>query len=112
MSTAPDSSTHAVVAAALQGVTIDPPKPKAWFSTILSTLGLSAPRLTPFAHIFDNVHNKKIILVGLDDAGKTSLLREHICLEREGQDIATRRPMIAIEVETVLYPHNVRNDHG
>jgi hypothetical protein len=98
------------IEAALRGPTINPQKPRPWYSSILSTLGFSAPKLTPFAHLFDNVRNKKILIVGLDNAGKTKLLHNHICLEHEGQDIATRKPVAGIEIETVLYPHNVRND--
>jgi hypothetical protein len=97
---------------ALKGPTIDPLdplRPKTWSSTILSMFDLFSSQLTPFARLFDSIQNKKIILTGLDDAGKTRLMREHICFDRSGRDIATRKPFLGCYVQTVEYPHNVRH---
>jgi hypothetical protein len=95
------------VEAVLRGPIVNPPPPQSWYSTILSAFKFLPANRTPVSRLFDKVRDKKIVIVGLDGVGKTKLLRDHICLEREGRDIAMRRPAIGIEVESVAYPHNV-----
>ncbi|KAF2865840.1 ADP-ribosylation factor family-domain-containing protein [Massariosphaeria phaeospora] len=89
-----------------------PQKPKTWFSTALSTLGLSSPQfppLTPFAHLFDGLHHTTIVLSGLDAAGKSTILRNHISLDQThaGQDVAIRNPLQHFPVEVVTYPSDI-----
>jgi hypothetical protein len=95
------------VKAALQGPVLNPRPPKSWYSTILADFGYFPAARTPVGRLFDKVRNKKVVIVGLDGVGKTKLLRDHICLEREGRDIERRRPLSGCEVESVAYPHNV-----
>jgi hypothetical protein len=96
------------VKAALRGPVVNPRPSKSWYSTILSAFSSFPGYRTPVGRLFDRVRDKKIIIVGLDGVGKTKLLRDHICLEREGRDIAIRKPTLWVGVESVAYPHNVR----
>jgi signal recognition particle receptor subunit beta len=106
----PEIKIASYLDAAFRGPTVNQaPKPKPWFSTLLGLTNLLRPKITPFAHLFNGLHNTKIAVVGLDAAGKTTLLRNHISLDctRSGQDVAIRKPLIGLIVKSVVYPNDV-----
>ncbi|KAF2123148.1 ADP-ribosylation factor family-domain-containing protein [Lophiotrema nucula] len=84
-----------------------PTPSKTWLSSVLNTLKRSMPLgRTPFERLFDGVSNKRIIIAGLDAGGKSTLLRNHISVDK-GKDVETRIPYVGLALENVCYPSGV-----
>lgn len=93
------------VQAWVRSIISTPTEPKTWYGSIrdkLMTSGLSSSA-TPVSRLFDHLPRPaSVLLVGLDVAGKTSLLREYLS-QNSGHDVHTKIPSIGSNVEEVRY---------
>jgi GTPase SAR1 family protein len=93
--------------AALHGALGPPPQlpPKSRLSSVLQTLGISKKPSAALS-VFSGISNRRVVIAGLDCAGKTTLLHKQISLDstRTGKDIETRVPFIGMPVKTLSYP--------
>jgi GTPase SAR1 family protein len=81
-------------------------RPKSRLCSVLQTLGISKKPTSVALTVFSGVSNTRVIISGLDWAGKTTLLRNQISLDstRTGKDIETCAPFIGMLIKTLSYP--------
>ena len=108
MSSTPSSKHSYWLEAALHGA-LGPPSqlpPKSRLSSVLQTLGISKKPTSAALPAFSGISNTRIVIAGLDYAGKTTLLHKQISLDSTGtgKDIETRVPFIGMPIETLSYP--------
>lgn len=108
MSSTPLSKHSYGLEAALHCALGPPPQlvPKNCLSSVLQTLGISKKPTSTALSAFSGISNIRVVIAGLDYAGKTTLLHKQISLDstRTGKDIETRVPCIGMNVETLSYP--------
>jgi hypothetical protein len=78
-------------------------RPKSRLCSVLQTLGISKKPTSVALTVFSGVSNTRVIISGLDWAGKTTLLRNQISLDstRTGKDIETCAPFIGMLIKTL-----------